>query len=536
MLATALIIAIAINLWSQPPSRVEATNLCPSTGSSAGPFNTVTYEATNRTVYNRVFELAGLNQLFPGIASFNVPSLSGPQASTHIPPALLKAIAWIESGMVQADWTVPWGGVGPALISHDCGYGIMQVTSGMQNTTGIPSLDQAMIAGNFAFNIARGAWILADKWNWTWLPPAGPVVGDGNTKNIENWYYAVWLYNGFAEKNHPMNPWLNQNNPWPRLPYSCGPLNDGYGHDRSLYPYQELVFGCLARPPVVSGQPLWTGIDVKLPDLWNPANAGLADINNFYKCSPNYLPHDYSGCPKMNIPTPQPAHQDGTLPQQTREQLIGQPAFNVSPADVSIEVASGGSSSSASFVVANSGTGLLTWRATTSAPWLSVSQVQGVALSPGWGNYPAGFTTTVKVMINAASLSPGPYQGSITLESLYPSNSKVTVKVNLTVTPGPSPTPTPSPSPTPSPTPEPTLMTAGDVNCDTQVTVIDALGVLQFISGLSTGDCLQYAGNVDCQGGINIQDALLILQHLVGLPLSLPGDCPPPGTPFYVYT
>ena len=41
----------------------------------------------------------------------------------------------------------------------------MQVTSGMQNLTGIPNLDQAMIGGHYAFNIARGARILAEKWN-----------------------------------------------------------------------------------------------------------------------------------------------------------------------------------------------------------------------------------------------------------------------------------------------------------------------------------------------------------------------------------
>ena len=60
---------------------------------------------------------------------------------TLIPPVLLKAIAWIESGWAQASYDPPvqYGQVGPVLSSHDCGYGIMQVTSGMQNVSGVPN-------------------------------------------------------------------------------------------------------------------------------------------------------------------------------------------------------------------------------------------------------------------------------------------------------------------------------------------------------------------------------------------------------------
>jgi len=243
------------------PRPAEATDLCASTGSTKGPFNLETYEAGDwRTTYARSLELASLNRLYPELASFATPRLqTGPRSAgsgqlrdPYIPPTLLKSIAWLESSWVHADWSVPYGSVGPVLVSHDCGYGIMQVTTGMQNVSGVPNLDQAMIGGHFAFNMARGARILADKWNIA--PESRPIVGSRNVALFEDWYYAVWGYNGFAFKNHPLNSDYSSS----RTPYSCGLSNDGYGHDRSRYPYQELVLGCVTRPPVISGTPLWT--------------------------------------------------------------------------------------------------------------------------------------------------------------------------------------------------------------------------------------------------------------------------------------
>ena len=58
---------------------------------------------------------------------------------------------------------VHYGALGPTLVSHDCGYGITQVTTGMQNISGVPNVEQSMIGGHYAFNIARGAQILVDE-------------------------------------------------------------------------------------------------------------------------------------------------------------------------------------------------------------------------------------------------------------------------------------------------------------------------------------------------------------------------------------
>jgi len=116
-------------------------------------------------------------------------------------------------------------------------------------------------------------------------------VGDGNPGIIEDWYYAVWSYNGFVSSNHPDR--FNAIYPL-RGEYSCD-LRDGFNHNRTQFAYQELVFGCVKHPPVVDGVPLWSGIPVTLP-AFVPAFDPAA----------------------MDIATPQPPHGDptpGTLPQ-----------------------------------------------------------------------------------------------------------------------------------------------------------------------------------------------------------------------------
>ncbi len=147
LLVVAAVLAAGL-FFDSEPVRVEAHHLCPNTGSPYGPYNFGTYEAADyKNTYARTFELAGYNHLFNDVPGFAMPALeagergagSGSPGPTYIPPVILKAIAWIESGWAQVSYgppPVPYGGVGPVLASHDCGYGLMQVTSGMQNATG----------------------------------------------------------------------------------------------------------------------------------------------------------------------------------------------------------------------------------------------------------------------------------------------------------------------------------------------------------------------------------------------------------------
>ncbi len=407
------IAVLAFALFALLGTRTEparAHHLCPNTGSPLGAFPFDTYEDGNyRTTYARTFELAGLNQLFPDLPSFALPQMetglrsagSSQLRSPYIPPALLKAIAWIEAGWAQADYSVPYGAVGPVLASHDCGYGLMQVTTGMQNVSGVPNVDQAMIGGHYAFNIARGARILVDKWNH--MPEYRPIVGSRDPTVIEHWYFAVWAYNGFAFKNHPLNPSFNP----ARAPYSCGPLNDGLGHDRTQYPYQELVFGCMAHPPVINGVPLWTPQAVRLPDLSNSTFSGPLSLANWDACA-------YSlQCAAMDIPTPSPYHRDGTTLSITRSQVIGSPSLALSRSSISLTSVPPTLSATTSLTVSNAGSGVLSYRIISSASWLRLSRHQGVALGSDLG----GTASVTQVTANTSGLAPGRHTAQITIDS-----------------------------------------------------------------------------------------------------------------------
>lgn len=406
------------------PGKVEASYQCSDTGSTAGPFDLQAYEAGDyKTTYARALELAGFNQLFPELPSFALPRIetgdraAGSDQTTdpYTPPVLLKAIAWIESGWAQADYNVPYGGLGPTLISSDCGYGIMQVTSGMQNISGVPNLDQAMIGGHYAFNIARGARILAGKWNQS--PEFRPIVGGRDPSLIENWYFALWSYNGFALKNHPLNPYYQPG----RLPFSCGPEDDGLGHDRSQYPYQELVLGCVAHPPVKGGVPLWAPQEVHLPDLADPRFAGPLKLENWNACSYE------AQCAAMDIPTPNTNHKDPTVVTITRAQLLGTPSAGLSTTSVALQALPGGEGLPASVTIANNGSGVLAWRAAASASWIKLSRVQGVSLGADIGPVPS----TVAITPDTSGLAPGTYTGQITIESLHGAGAPASVQVSV---------------------------------------------------------------------------------------------------------
>ena len=411
-----LLSLVALALALSGGSRATyAHHLCGTTGSPYGAFDLQTYEAADyRNVYARTMELAGINQLFPELPTFSLPAVEGVQQDPYIPPVLLKSIAWLESGWSQASYDplVRYGEIGPVLSSHDCGYGIMQITSGMQNVSGVPNLDQAMIGGHYAFNIARGARILADKWNLA--PEYRPFVGSRNSALIEDWYYALWAYNGFAFKNHPLNPALDPN----REPYRC----DGT-QPRSAYPYQELVLGCVASPPWRGGAPLWPAQSVSLPNINDPTFRQPLDPANWDACA------TYLQCSAMNIPTPNPWHTDPPSLPPPREQVIGVPAISVSTGGIALTAVPGGQSLGMDFTISNSGSGVLAWRASSGASWLKLSRLQGVALGADLGS----IAQTLRVYADAAGLPPGNYNSQLTLESLYASGAPVTVPVTLQV-------------------------------------------------------------------------------------------------------
>jgi Tol biopolymer transport system component len=81
---------------------------------------------------------------------------------------------------------------------------------------------------------------------------------------------------------------------------------------------------------------------------------------------------------------------------------------------------------------------------------------------------------------------------------------------------------------------------AGDLNCDGEVNVVDALMVLRNVAGLpfTVPGCLEpgsqqgngLRGDLNCDGEVNAVDALILLRYVAGLPVNLSLDCPDIGT------
>jgi hypothetical protein len=178
---------------------------------------------------------------------------------------LMPAIGAVESGIEEF-----CGGNGLTVISFDCGFGVMQVTSGAANYPGIESRAD--------INIAAGADILSTKWNDD--ADFGGHFGDSDPGIIESWYFAVWAYNGFVYSNNPNNPNLPANRP---------PFNGPASLSRGSYPYQELVWGFVQFPL----NAMWQSIPISYP----------TDIPN------------QSGLFSVSLPLPANAHRDDCVEQ-----------------------------------------------------------------------------------------------------------------------------------------------------------------------------------------------------------------------------
>jgi len=201
-------------------------------------------------------EQAAVSRLGPGYPTLPLLERGYPDQNlvpAPVPCVLVKSVGYVEGSWRQAAGSVPVGLVGPVKQSASCGYGIMQITSGMRNPGELPPDTQQHIADDYRYNIGWGAKVLADKWNAADFLNA--VVGDRDPAIVEDWYYAVWAYNQFNFRNNPNNPDF----PLPR------PAYDG-SQSKLNYPYQELVWGLAANPPKERGVPLWEPVALALPD------------------------------------------------------------------------------------------------------------------------------------------------------------------------------------------------------------------------------------------------------------------------------
>jgi hypothetical protein len=390
------------------------------------------YEAdASRAAYFAAMDAAAMDALFPNDPTFGLPAVEvGARANRvagqkRMPQSLLRSIGWIESNLTMAARSVPFQSKGPALVSFDCGHGIMQVTTGMTvplGTNNRPTNSQSNIATHYVYNVARGAAMLAEKWNQA--PELRPIAGtdtDSNSAIIENWYFAVWAYNGFTGpganiSNHPLDPQFAN----PRPAYRC----DG-SQSRTRYPYQELVWGCMQSPPFSNGQRLWAPIAATLPDLSQPQFFQPLAISNFL--------FPYSS---MDIPTPQPAHSDPppNVAADFRIRALGAPVPAVTGPPVDLRPDVGPAGLRATVEVRNSGTGILVWSAAPSANWIVVDPPAGVALGSDMPcNTSAGCSATsaVTISMNPVLLPQSTASGTVTITGTNAAGAPATILVNV---------------------------------------------------------------------------------------------------------
>jgi len=110
------------------------------------------------------------------------------------------------------------------------------------------------------------------------------------------------------------------------------------------------------------------------------------------------------------------------------------PTINLVPTSLAFSATQGGSNPAAQIVnISNSGTGTLSWSASDTASWLSISPISGAA--------PGSLTVTA----NVAGLSAATYSASITVTGSGATNSPQSIPVTFTVS-APTPTLTVSPS------------------------------------------------------------------------------------------
>ncbi len=117
----------------------------------------------------------------------------------NIPPVVLKAVAWMESGWYQ-NARNPLDNSPLAdqpLMGYDgIGIGIMQISS--YNPENTAELDK--LKNDIDYNIEVGCQLLNQKWR------AFPKIGNGDRNILENWYFAVWGYNSWQGRNNPNDP------------------------------------------------------------------------------------------------------------------------------------------------------------------------------------------------------------------------------------------------------------------------------------------------------------------------------------------
>lgn len=163
----------------EPVSLIAATPITASPTTSENPADLADPSDPSDSVVFKNPSYDEINQRIEAIAK-----------EKEIPSILLKVIAFRESTWRQ------FNSQGQPLLGSSLTHpalGIMQVAT--YSDTDLETIEK--LKTDIDFNIRRGADLLNEKWNFT------PRIGDGDRNKLENWYFALWAYNIWSEKNNP---------------------------------------------------------------------------------------------------------------------------------------------------------------------------------------------------------------------------------------------------------------------------------------------------------------------------------------------
>lgn len=110
-------------------------------------------------------------------------------AERGIPAVILKSVAKVESTYRH------YNNDGTPRISGGC-IGLMMIKN--YNDT----YDDNKLKYDIEYNIEAGADMLLNKWSLSSYRSISSV-GDMDPNILENWYFALWAYNGWAQSNNP---------------------------------------------------------------------------------------------------------------------------------------------------------------------------------------------------------------------------------------------------------------------------------------------------------------------------------------------
>lgn len=169
-----------------------------------------------------------------------------------VPSVLIKSIAYLESGLQH------FNSNGTPKISRAGNIGLMQV--GNYNNM----FDTERLKYDIEYNINAGIDILLMKWNSSVKNNSISNVGNMDPNILENWYFALWAYNGWIARN---NPNVSSNTYQDRIYNICSTRYNKTINkiDTSLLP--------------ASGNPS-RGLTVETPPNTNSANIYLYKVND----------------------------------------------------------------------------------------------------------------------------------------------------------------------------------------------------------------------------------------------------------------